>query len=557
MHLRLCALLCAILLSACDAPPEPSEAEKAADAATLAKTRVPPLPDFAAIEDTKAKKQAFFDYLRPLVAIANREIMAERKIASAWKPDQPATEEIRALLSRYDIRSNDPQQQKQLLMRRIYPVPPSMAMAQAASESAWGTSRFAREGNNLFGQWCFTAGCGIVPNRRAPGAFHEVTRFDSPLDAIRSYMLNINTHPVYQTLRQERQKQVARQGYASGEKLAEGLTRYSERGDIYVYEVRRLIYRNKLDALDIPAGVEPPPRMSKPVRPDIMIASIDDEVSSRDNETSDSEREQAEQAELSSQDENAQVPEADLECSSDAVYAVNTTDNNAEDDSSDNNTPRESDITSSTGPDGNQSPCGSVKPASQAETVAENNSVEPGQDITEGNTPAADITTDTTETDSAETGKASTGEARPEDNPQVMSSNDTDENNKITVAESDSATATSTANTTTEESAATGTDTNDTLVTDDISASSTKHAAENSHTETGSIIQASRSESDLSAGKTPEAPEVKEPAADTVPAEANTSGPAAEAPLPQAAGPTPAPTNTKDQTVPQATGKAG
>jgi Bax protein len=548
MHLRLCALLCAILLSACDAPPEPSEAEKAADAATLAKTQAPPLPDFAAIEDTKAKKQAFFDYLRPLVAIANREIMAERKIASAWKPDQPATEDIRALLSRYDVRSNDPQQQKQLLMRRIYPVPPSMAMAQAASESAWGTSRFAREGNNLFGQWCFTAGCGIVPNRRAPGAFHEVTRFDSPLDAIRSYMLNINTHPVYQTLRQERQKQVARQGYASGEKLAEGLTRYSERGEIYVYEVRRLIYRNKLDTLDIPAGVEPPPRMSKPVRPDIMIASIDDEVSSRDNETSDSEREQAEQAELSSQDENAQVPEADLECSSDALYGVNASDNNDKDDSSDNNAPNEPEntTTSSAGPGGNQSPCGSVKPANQAETVAENNSGALDQDITEGDTSVADTTAA-----SAETDVDATKEAKPEDNPQVMSSNDTDENDKITVAESDSETATSTANTTKEESAVKDT------VTDDISANSTEHTEENRHTETGTIIEASRSESDLSAGKAPEAkePEVKEPAAETTPAAANNSGPAAEAPPPPAA--EPAPTNTKDPTVPQATGTAG
>lgn len=549
MHLRLCALLCAILLSACDAPPEPSEAEKAADAATLAKIQNLPLPDFAAIEDTKAKKQAFFDYLRPLVAIANREIMAERTIASAWKPDQPATADIRALLSRYDVRSHDPQQQKQLLMRRIYPVPPSMAMAQAASESAWGTSRFAREGNNLFGQWCFTAGCGIVPNRRAPGAFHEVTRFDSPMDAIRSYMLNINTHPVYQTLRQERQKQVAMQGYASGEKLAEGLTRYSERGELYVYEVRRLIYRNKLDTLDIPAGVEPPPRMNKPVRPDIMIASIDDEVSSRNNETSDSEREQAEQAELSSQDENTQVPEADQACSSDALYAVNTTDNNAEDSRSDNNTPRESDktgsmepentltsstINSSTGPDGTPSPCGSVTPASQAETVVKNDSGEPDPQGTEGNTSAADTTAA-----SAETGE----KAEPEDTTRLLGSQGNGPNNKITIAASAPETDTSTANTAMKESAVNNTVTDDDAVTDDIPANSTE-------TENATPAPATEARQPQPPGSSNQAADAKEPA------DTHHSGPAAEPPSSQASGS--ATESSKEPTVPQhATGKAG
>lgn len=284
MHLRICALICILLLSAC------SQKDK------LGKAPTDPLPDFAAIEDTKARKKAFFDYLKPLAEYANQEILAERKIVEGWDGSSAANDEIQTLINKYEIRATDPKQQKELLMRRVYPVPVSLALAQAASESAWGTSRFAREANNLFGQWCYSPGCGLVPSRRAPGAFHEVAKFDNPLEAMRSYMRNINSHPVYQPLRIERQKQVASLGYATGEQVAHGLSKYSERGAAYIYEVRKLIYRNKLDAYDIPEGMEAPTRMSKPDRPDVMVATS--HGTGRDRETSDDDRLKAEQAEL-------------------------------------------------------------------------------------------------------------------------------------------------------------------------------------------------------------------------------------------------------------------
>ena len=64
-------------------------------------------------------------------------------------------------------------------------------------ESAWGTSRFAREGNNLFGQWCYKTGCGIVPKRRGEGQVHEVASFESVDAAVASYLRNINSHRAY------------------------------------------------------------------------------------------------------------------------------------------------------------------------------------------------------------------------------------------------------------------------------------------------------------------------------------------------------------------------
>ena len=124
-----------------------------------------------------------------------------------------------------------------------------MALAQAALESGWGTSRFAREANNLFGQWCFDEGCGMVPDRRIAGAQHEVRSFETVDAAIAAYFRNINSHPVYAPLRDIRQSARKRGGGLSGLDMAAGLTRYSERGEAYIDEVRQVIRVNDLEPL--------------------------------------------------------------------------------------------------------------------------------------------------------------------------------------------------------------------------------------------------------------------------------------------------------------------
>jgi Bax protein len=129
-------------------------------------------------------------------------------------------------------------------------IPPSLVLAQAANESAWGTSRFARRGNNLFGQWCFSQGCGLVPRGRVEGASHEVASFSSPYRSVRSYIQNLNRHPTYQLLRDIRLKARNRDDIASGPSLAAGLLGYSERGEDYVEEIRNMIRHNNLDYYD-------------------------------------------------------------------------------------------------------------------------------------------------------------------------------------------------------------------------------------------------------------------------------------------------------------------
>ncbi len=119
-----------------------------------------------------------------------------------------------------------------------------------SNESAWGTSRFAKQGNNYFGQWCYVKGCGLVPQQRNDGAVHEVADFDHPMDSVRSYILNLNRHYTYDDLRDLRAKEIKKQGYATGLNLAAGLINYSERRMEYVKEIRSMISYNKLDKLD-------------------------------------------------------------------------------------------------------------------------------------------------------------------------------------------------------------------------------------------------------------------------------------------------------------------
>jgi Bax protein len=134
----------------------------------------------------------------------------------------------------------------QRLLWRVDVIPPSLVLAQAASESAWGTSRFAQDGNNFFGQWCFKRGCGFVPASRRPTANHEVKSFASIEDAVHAYFMNLNTYPSYQYLRVIRQQLRNKEQPIDGISLSEGLGSYSERGDAYIKELRTMIYKNDL-----------------------------------------------------------------------------------------------------------------------------------------------------------------------------------------------------------------------------------------------------------------------------------------------------------------------
>lgn len=214
-----------------------------------------PLPDFSQSKSTAEKKSRFFTYMFPRIALANVRILVLRQRLEYLEEKAELTHQDIAWLNAQAarLRVDAPMGSHamfKLLKRRLDLVPPSLVLAQAAKESAWGTARFAVEGNNLFGQWCFVRGCGLVPNARKEDAVHEVARFPSPYHSIQSYLTNLNRHDSYRQLRLIREAERTESQLPGGLALARGLNHYSERGEVYTEEVAHIIQSNHLTDYD-------------------------------------------------------------------------------------------------------------------------------------------------------------------------------------------------------------------------------------------------------------------------------------------------------------------
>nr|MBF0222530.1 glucosaminidase domain-containing protein [Desulfobulbaceae bacterium] len=129
------------------------------------------------------------------------------------------------------------------LLSRVDVLPLSLIIAQGAIESSWGGSRFAYQANNLFGMWTWGKK-GLVPLRRDPGKTHRIALYDSIIDSVRAYVLTINRVSAYDDLRQIRQQ--TRDSFS----LSKGLLNYSERKELYVEDVKRVIETNNLRDYD-------------------------------------------------------------------------------------------------------------------------------------------------------------------------------------------------------------------------------------------------------------------------------------------------------------------
>lgn len=223
--------------------------------ASCSRSGVDRVPAFSDYPPGTQRKEAFIQYIAPLINEVNRAISIERKRVLKLEKKSNLTLAQRAwlrkLAKKYRIRKFTPDNPDwRSLIKRVDTIPPSMVLAQSANESAWGTSRFAREGNNYFGQWCFSRGCGIIPENRDNNKNHEVALFDNPTDSVRSYITNINTHRAYRELRAIRERLRSENKAVTGIALAAGLSRYSQRGLKYVHEVRDMIRVNNLEAFD-------------------------------------------------------------------------------------------------------------------------------------------------------------------------------------------------------------------------------------------------------------------------------------------------------------------
>lgn len=211
------------------------------------------LPDFSKIIDVKEKKEAFFETLYPIIQAENNHVLQLRKLINMLKSVPVAKLSAKQQTWLLNISKNYKVENEYIdddtfeeLLKRVDYVPPSLALTQAAIESGWGTSRFAKQGNNLFGQWCFSPGCGMEPALRESGKGHEVARFDSINMAVRSYILNLNTHDSYKGLRESRAMLREKEASFTGTSLAKTLTEYSEEGHHYVAKLIAFIQQNKL-----------------------------------------------------------------------------------------------------------------------------------------------------------------------------------------------------------------------------------------------------------------------------------------------------------------------
>ncbi|USD61926.1 glucosaminidase domain-containing protein [Vibrio sp. SCSIO 43140] len=214
-------------------------------------------PDIASITDVTVKKETFFDYLRPGIAIENARIEKERRRLLAIKnalDEQALTSEQEATAKRlgklYNLEpTNVDYEWVDTMLARVDVLPEALVLTQAANESAWGTSRFAKEANNYFGQWCYSKGCGLVPLQRTEGMTHEVAKFSSPQGSIHGYFMNVNRNRAYQELRDIRAS-IREQGAdltseQAALELTNGLLRYSERGEAYVKDLQAMIRHNE------------------------------------------------------------------------------------------------------------------------------------------------------------------------------------------------------------------------------------------------------------------------------------------------------------------------
>ncbi|USG61197.1 glucosaminidase domain-containing protein [Sneathiella marina] len=211
--------------------------------------------DILDIQDVEKRKQVFISVVLPLILNNNEKTLSQRdrlmSLISARKSGQTllAADEnwLQNLATRY---REDPYQLDSLLLK-VDAIPVSMALAQAVEESGWGTSRFAREGNALFGQRVWGQGKGIVPAQRAEGETYEVRAFDTLSESISSYSHNLNVHPSYEMFRTERARRSGEpDNPLNGYKLTETLTTYSERGQDYINALQNLIQANRFDQLE-------------------------------------------------------------------------------------------------------------------------------------------------------------------------------------------------------------------------------------------------------------------------------------------------------------------
>ncbi len=201
------------------------------------------------IQNVKKRKELFIQIVLPLILEENNKILLDRtKLFAILNKNNNSKSDNEWLIKKfkqYGVTKKD----IPTLKRRMDIIPPSMAIAQAAKETGWGTSRFALEGNALFGQWTYTDK-GIKPAAADAGTKHKVMMFNVLKSSVRAYTRNLNTHKSYKEMRYVRAIQRDNLGKLMSLELVDYLDKYAETGKEYTIILKKIIEQNSLTDFD-------------------------------------------------------------------------------------------------------------------------------------------------------------------------------------------------------------------------------------------------------------------------------------------------------------------
>ena len=201
--------------------------------------------DLDELQSTKLKKETFIKIVLPLIVAENERILADREKLLRLSVKKFTTDLekqwLRQKLLEYKVKKGDLKE----LLERIDIIPTSIALAQAAKESGWGTSRFALEGNAIFGQWTWS-GQGIAPLDRESNKSHKILKFPILRASVKAYQNNLNTHKSYSKFRQKRLSLRNKNKKIRGLELTETLNNYAQTGSEYTKILNQIIKQNRL-----------------------------------------------------------------------------------------------------------------------------------------------------------------------------------------------------------------------------------------------------------------------------------------------------------------------
>ena len=201
--------------------------------------------DLDAIPSSKLKKETFIKIVLPLIVAENEKILYDRRKLTKITSKKYTTDEekqwLRQKFLEYKVKKGSVKE----LKIRMDIIPNSLALAQAAKESGWGTSRFALEGNAIFGQWTWD-GSGIAPLNRDRSKNHKILKFPILRASVKAYQNNLNTHKSYIKFREKRTQLREKKKDLNGLELSKTLSNYAQTGNEYIKILAKIIIQNRL-----------------------------------------------------------------------------------------------------------------------------------------------------------------------------------------------------------------------------------------------------------------------------------------------------------------------